>query len=91
MDIKSATDNLAAILRTLTPRVPVAFAITAWLLLLINGRRWVTLPQTVIVSALVVGILSTSLVFTSLAAWLWKGTRAVREAIVQAVCSFAVK
>ena len=84
MDIKSATDSVVAILRTLTPKVTVAFAITAWLLLLINGRGWMTLPQTVIVSALVVGILSTSLVFTGLWAWLWEGTGAVREAIVRA-------
>ena len=58
MNIKSVIDNVAAVLRTLTPRVTVAFAITTWLLLLINGRGWMTLPTTVIVSALVVGILS---------------------------------
>ena len=84
MNIKSVIDNVAAILRTLTPRVTVAFAITTWLLLLIQGRGWMTLPQTVIVSSLVVGILSTSLVFTGLWAWLWEGTGAVREAIVRA-------
>ena len=84
MNIKSVIDNVAAILRTLTPRVTVAFAITTWLLLLIQGRGWMTLPQTVIVSSLVVGILSTSLVFTRLAAWPWKGTCAAREAIVRA-------
>src|SRR5713226_6969240 len=84
LDIKSVSDNVATILRVLTPKLTIAFAIAAWLLLLINARGWMPLPQGIVVSALVVGIFSTCLVFTSLIAWLWKVVRPVREAIVRA-------
>src|SRR5712692_2093933 len=84
LDIKSVSDNVATILRVLTPKLTIAFAIAAWLLLLISARGWMPLPQGIVVSALVVGIFSTCLVFTSLIAWLWKAVRPVREAIVRA-------
>lgn len=83
LDLKSVSDNVATMVRALTPKVTVAAAITAWLVFFIHVRGWMALPQAIIVSALVVGIFSTCLVFTSSVAWLWKAARPVREAIVR--------
>lgn len=91
LDLKSVSDSLGTILRALTPKITVAAAITAWVLFFIHLGGWMALPQLVVVSALVIGIFSTCLVFTSFVAWLWKAVRPVREAVVTAAVVRAEK
>ena len=64
-DFKSFTENLGATLKALTPRITVPFAVTGWLLLYIHTAGWMVLPQPVVVSALVVGLLCTWLATAS--------------------------
>ena len=83
LDFKSFTENLSATLKALTPKITVAFAGAAGILLYIHMRGWMLLPPVVIVSALVVGVLCACLAFTSLLASFWTATRDMRQQIAR--------
>jgi hypothetical protein len=79
LDFKSFTENLGTTLNALTPRITAPFAVTGWILLYVHARGWFVLSPSVVVVALIVGVLCTCLVSTSLAASLWAATRSLRD------------
>jgi len=79
LDFKSFTENLGTTLNALTPRITAPFAVTGWILLYVHARGWFVLSPSVVVVALIVGVLCTCLVLTSLAASLWAATRSLRD------------
>ena len=79
LDFKSFIQNLGAILNALTPKITVPFASAAWILLYVHTRGRFPLPPSVVVAALIVGVLCTCLALTSLAASLWTATRSLRD------------
>jgi hypothetical protein len=91
LDFKSFTENLSATLNALTPRITVPFAATAWILLYVHAREWFTFPPTVVVAALIVGVLCICLALTSLAASLWTATQSLRNASSRMVFRYCEK
>lgn len=81
-DFKSFTDNLGATLNSLTPRVTVPFAASAWILLYLHRSGSTVLPPTIVVSALVVGVLCTSLAVVGLLPFVGRTVQPLRRHFV---------
>jgi len=80
-DFKSFTENLGATLNSLTPKITLAFAAAAWIVFYIHTHGIMALPSSVVVCALVVGVLCTCLGVGGLLACAWSAGLGLRKRI----------
>lgn len=70
-DFKAFTVNVATALNALTPKVTVPCAASGWLLLYLHRSGWMTVPEPVVVSAGVTGVVCTCLAVAGLSPQGW--------------------